>query len=236
VPGFWTTLGLVVLAAPVLFGGVRRVAKVAEFVVPIMAIAYVLLALVIVVANITNLPRVIEQILGGAFGISEMAGGFGGGIAAAMLNGIKRGLFSNEAGMGSAPNVAATATVSHPVKQGLIQSLGVFVDTMIVCSATAFIILVSGRGIRPGSRRQHGGGDADAVGDRPSPRILDHRLDDCVGVCLRLLVGARQLRLRRGQLVLPGRRSQSDQCFQNSGAHRDRFRRGVDVGNGLGAR
>jgi alanine or glycine:cation symporter, AGCS family len=143
----WTTLGLVVLAAPVLFGGVRRVAKVAEFVVPIMAIAYVLLALVIVVVNITNLPRVIEQILGGAFGIREMAGGFGGGIAAAMLNGIKRGLFSNEAGMGSAPNVAATATVSHPVKQGLIQSLGVFVDTMIVCSATAFIILVSGPGV-----------------------------------------------------------------------------------------
>ena len=73
-----------------------------------------------------------------------MAGGFAGGIAAAMLNGVKRGLFSNEAGMGSAPNVAATASVSHPVKQGLIQSLGVFVDTMIICTATALIILVSG--------------------------------------------------------------------------------------------
>ncbi|MBV8348149.1 MAG: alanine:cation symporter family protein [Mycolicibacterium sp.] len=140
----WTTVGLVVLSAPVLFGGVRRVARVAEFVLPIMAVTYVLLAFVIVALNITNLPKVIEQIIGGAFGIKEIAGGFSGGVAAAMLNGVKRGLFSNEAGMGSAPNVAATATVSHPVKQGLIQSLGVFVDTMIVCTATAFIILVSG--------------------------------------------------------------------------------------------
>ena len=140
----WTTIGLVVLAAPVLFGGVKRVAKVAEFVLPLMALAYVTLALVIVAMNITNLPDVLSQIIGGAFGLDQMAGGFTGGIAAAMLNGVKRGLFSNEAGMGSAPNVAATATVSHPVKQGLIQSLGVFVDTMIICSATAFIIMVSG--------------------------------------------------------------------------------------------
>lgn len=140
----WTTVGLVVLAAPVLFGGVRRVARVAEVVLPILAVVYVLLALAIVAVNITNLGRVIEQVIGGAFGIQQLAGGFAGGIAAAALNGVKRGLFSNEAGMGSAPNVAATATVSHPVKQGLIQSLGVFVDTMVVCSATAFIILVSG--------------------------------------------------------------------------------------------
>jgi alanine or glycine:cation symporter, AGCS family len=143
----WTTVGLVILAAPVLFGGVKRVAKVAEFVLPLMALAYVTLALVIVAMNITNLPHVLSQIIGGAFGLHQMAGGFTGGIAAAMLNGVKRGLFSNEAGMGSAPNVAATATVSHPVKQGLIQSLGVFVDTMIICSATAFIIMVSGPSI-----------------------------------------------------------------------------------------
>jgi AGCS family alanine or glycine:cation symporter len=109
-----------------------------------MALAYVVLALVIVALNIGNLPHVLSEIIGGAFGLNQMAGGFTGGIAAAMLNGVKRGLFSNEAGMGSAPNVAATATVTHPVKQGLIQSLGVFVDTMIVCTATAFIILVSG--------------------------------------------------------------------------------------------
>jgi AGCS family alanine or glycine:cation symporter len=140
----YTTIGLVLLAAPVLFGGVRRVAKVAEIVLPVMAAAYVLLALVIIVLNIGNLPHAFAQIIGGAFGLQQLAGGFTGGIAAAMLNGVKRGLFSNEAGMGSAPNVAATATVSHPVKQGLIQSLGVFVDTMIICTATALIILVSG--------------------------------------------------------------------------------------------
>ena len=140
----YTTIGLVLLAAPVLFGGVRRVAKVAEVVLPLMALAYVLLALIIIALNITNLPQAFAQIIGGAFGLEQMAGGFTGGLAAAMLNGVKRGLFSNEAGMGSAPNVAATATVSHPVKQGLIQSLGVFVDTMIICTATALIILVSG--------------------------------------------------------------------------------------------
>ncbi len=143
----YTTIGLVLLAAPVLFGGVRRVARVAEVVLPLMALAYVLLALVIIALNIGNLPHVFTQIIGGAFGLHQMAGGFAGGIAAAMLNGVKRGLFSNEAGMGSAPNVAATATVSHPVKQGLIQSLGVFVDTIIICSATAFIVLVSGPAI-----------------------------------------------------------------------------------------
>ncbi len=140
----YTTIALVLLAAPVLFGGVRRVAKVAEVVLPLMALAYVLLALVIIALNIGNLPHAFSQIIGGAFGLQQMAGGFTGGIAAAMLNGVKRGLFSNEAGMGSAPNIAATATVSHPVKQGLIQSLGVFVDTMIICTATALIILVSG--------------------------------------------------------------------------------------------
>ncbi len=143
----WITAGLVILAAPVLFGGVRRVAQVAEIVLPLMAVVYALLALVIVALNISYLPEVLVQIVGGAFGLTELAGGFAGGIAAALLNGVKRGLFSNEAGMGSVPNVAATATVSHPVKQGLIQSLGVFVDTMIICTATAFIILVSGPSI-----------------------------------------------------------------------------------------
>ncbi|UXA17011.1 sodium:alanine symporter family protein [Mycobacterium sp. SMC-4] len=140
----WITAGLVILAAPVLFGGVRRVARVAEVVLPLMAIVYGLLALVIVALNIDYLPEVLTQIIGGAFGLTELAGGFTGGIAAALLNGVKRGLFSNEAGMGSVPNVAATATVSHPVKQGLIQSVAVFVDTMVICTATAFIIMVSG--------------------------------------------------------------------------------------------
>lgn len=140
----YTTIGLVLLAAPVLFGGVRRVARVAEVVLPLMALAYVALALVIIALHINYVPEVLTQIIGGAFGLTEMAGGFTGGIAAAMLNGVKRGLFSNEAGMGSVPNVAATATVSHPVKQGMVQSVAVFVDTLLICTATAFIILVSG--------------------------------------------------------------------------------------------
>jgi AGCS family alanine or glycine:cation symporter len=144
IPPEWTGVVLMVLTAPVLFGGVRRVARVAEIVLPAMALLYVALALLIVILNITQIGEVFKMIIGGAFGIEELAGGFAGGIAAAMLNGVKRGLFSNEAGMGSAPNAAATATVSHPVKQGFVQSLGVFVDTMVICTSTAFIILVSG--------------------------------------------------------------------------------------------
>jgi AGCS family alanine or glycine:cation symporter len=144
VPPVWVALALAALVAPVLFGGVRRVAKVAEVVVPAMALTYVLLAVVIVLLNLDALPGVLATIVGSAFGFGEAAAGVAGGLAAAVLNGARRGLFSNEAGMGSAPNMAATATVPHPVDQGLVQSLGVFVDTMLVCSATAFIILVSG--------------------------------------------------------------------------------------------
>jgi AGCS family alanine or glycine:cation symporter len=106
-----------------------------------MAIGYLLLAVGIVAVNITSLPHVLMMIFKGAFGWHQA---IGGGMGAAVMNGIKRGLFSNEAGEGSAPNAAATAFVSHPVKQGLIQALGVFTDTLVVCSCTAFIILVSG--------------------------------------------------------------------------------------------
>ncbi len=111
---------------------------------PIIAGLYVLIALGIVLFNVGQLSEFLGLIFRSAFGLDEAVVGFGAGILAAMLNGTKRGLFSNEAGMGSAPNMAATATVSHPVKQGLIQSVGVFIDTMIVCSATAFMILASG--------------------------------------------------------------------------------------------
>ncbi|GAA3211839.1 alanine/glycine:cation symporter family protein [Oerskovia jenensis] len=142
-PG-WTAVLLMVLAAPVLFGGVKRVAKVAGIVLPIMAGVYVLLAATIILMNLGAVPGVVRQIVEGAFGLDQAVAGTAGGILAALLNGVKRGLFSNEAGMGSAPNAAATATVSHPAKQGLIQSLGVFVDTIVVCSATAFIILMAG--------------------------------------------------------------------------------------------
>ncbi|GIG28306.1 alanine/glycine:cation symporter family protein [Cellulomonas marina] len=142
-----SALGLMVLTAPVVFGGVRRIARVAEVLLPAMALAYVLLALVIIAMNVTAVGSVLGTIVQSAFGVGEAAAGITGGVAAALLNGARRGLFSNEAGMGSAPNAAATATTTHPVKQGLIQSLGVFVDTIVVCSATAFIILFAGSGV-----------------------------------------------------------------------------------------
>lgn len=131
---------LVVLTAGVIFGGLRSIARVTQFVVPIMATLYVLLAIVILIMNVTAIPEMIQLIFLNAFGIREIAGG---GFGAAIMMGIKRGLFSNEAGMGSAPNAAATAEVTHPVKQGLIQTLGVFIDTLIICSATALIILTT---------------------------------------------------------------------------------------------
>lgn len=125
----------------VIFGGVHRVAKVSEILVPIMALTYIAVSIFILILNINEVPSVIKLIFENAFGFKEIAGGTLGG---AMLMGVKRGLFSNEAGMGSAPNAAATADVTHPVKQGLIQTLGVFTDTIIICSCTAFIILLSG--------------------------------------------------------------------------------------------
>jgi alanine or glycine:cation symporter, AGCS family len=137
----WVGIVLAVLTAVVIFGGVKRVAHVSQVIVPIMAVLYLLLALYIVVTNLAEIPAMFSLIVQSAFGLQEAAGG---AMGAAVLWGIKRGLFSNEAGMGSAPNAAATAAVSHPAKQGLIQTLGVFVDTILICSATAFIILLSG--------------------------------------------------------------------------------------------
>jgi alanine or glycine:cation symporter, AGCS family len=131
---------ITLLTIVIIFGGVNRIAKVSSVLVPIMAIAYIVVALFIVIKNIGHLPAVLEMIFENAFGVHQVVGG---GIGAALMQGIKRGLFSNEAGMGSAPNAAATATVSHPVKQGFIQTLGVFTDTLIICSCTAFIILLS---------------------------------------------------------------------------------------------
>ncbi len=110
-------------------------------VVPVMALGYIVLALGVVLFNFRRLPEVVELIVANAFGWEQA---MGGGVGAALMQGIKRGLFSNEAGMGSAPNVAATAHVSHPVKQGLIQTLGVFTDTLVICTCTAFIILFGG--------------------------------------------------------------------------------------------
>ena len=130
---------LTLLTLVIIFGGIQRIARVSSIIVPVMALGYVGLALVIVILNITHLPGVIALIISHAFGWA-----LAGGVGMALIQGIKRGLFSNEAGMGSAPNAAATAHVSHPAKQGLIQTLAVFTDTLLICTCTAFIILFSG--------------------------------------------------------------------------------------------
>ena len=136
-------MGIVLTAVTLLiiFGGIHRIARVSGVIVPVMALGYIVLALGVVLFNLGKLPDVIRLIVSNAFGWEQA---LGGGIGATLMQGIKRGLFSNEAGMGSAPNVAATAHVTHPVKQGLIQALGVFTDTLIICTCTAFIILFSG--------------------------------------------------------------------------------------------
>ncbi|ORT50597.1 sodium:alanine symporter [Vibrio sp. qd031] len=138
---------IVLLSAFVIFGGIRKIARTAELIVPVMALAYLALALYVVATNIEQVPGVISLIFRSAFGLEEVAGGgLGYMIAQAMINGIKRGLFSNEAGMGSAPNAAASATPypPHPASQGYVQMLGVFMDTIVICSSTVAIILISG--------------------------------------------------------------------------------------------
>ena len=130
---------LAAITGIIIFGGVHRVAKVSEIIVPIFAVLYILVSLFVVFININEIPNILKMIFESAFGLREMSVGTIGGM---ILVGIKRGLFSNEAGMGSAPNAAATADVTHPVKQGLIQTLGVFTDTIVICSCTAFMILL----------------------------------------------------------------------------------------------
>ncbi|SFK59871.1 alanine or glycine:cation symporter, AGCS family [Halobacillus dabanensis] len=138
----WAMGGLLTfIVAIIIFGGLKRIAMVTQFIIPIMAIFYIILAGYVLIVNLGQVPTMFGQIFAGAFGFREVAGGTFGGM---ILIGIKRGLFSNEAGMGSAPNAAATSEVTHPVKQGLIQTLGVFTDTLLICSATAVIILFAG--------------------------------------------------------------------------------------------
>ena len=134
-----TGIILAVITAIIIFGGVRSIATLSSLIVPIMAIVYVGIVLFILLMNFDQIIPMIGTIIKSAFGMEQVAGG---AVGTAILQGIKRGLFSNEAGMGSAPNAAATAAVPHPVKQGLLQSLGVFFDTMLVCTATAIMILL----------------------------------------------------------------------------------------------
>ncbi|MBQ3717826.1 MAG: alanine:cation symporter family protein [Methanomicrobium sp.] len=130
---------LTIVAALIIFGGITRVAKASTVIVPIMALIWLVLALLITLTHFTQVSLVIETIFAYAFGVQSFVGGT---LGAAVMWGLKRGVFSNEAGIGSIPNVASSADVKHPVKQGLIQSVGVLIDTIVVCSATAFVILI----------------------------------------------------------------------------------------------
>ncbi|GAA1314301.1 alanine/glycine:cation symporter family protein [Leucobacter albus] len=131
---------LAALMAAVIFGGVRRIASVTQTLVPLMALLYLLLGLIIVALNVREIPGVFATIFTSAFGAEQFTGAALGYV---ILTGIKRGMFSNEAGLGSAPNAGASAAVTHPVKQGLVQTLGVYFDTFLICSITAFIVLVA---------------------------------------------------------------------------------------------
>ncbi|HPG22082.1 MAG TPA: sodium:alanine symporter family protein, partial [Amaricoccus sp.] len=145
VPKIVTGLVVAALTAVVIFGGIRKIATVAEYIVPVMAGIYLLVAIWVLLTHLPQIPGMFGHIIGSAFGLQEAAGGITGGVAAAMLNGVKRGLFSNEAGMGSAPNIAAAATPvpHHPSSQGFVQALGVFIDTLVICTCTAMMILLS---------------------------------------------------------------------------------------------
>ena len=134
-------LVLAVIVGYCLFGGGKRVLKVTELLVPIMGVLYIVVAILISLFNVTALPNVFARIFTEAFDLRAIFGGFGGSC---IMYGVKRGLFSNEAGVGSAPNASASAEVSHPIKQGLVQVLSVFIDTILVCSATAFMCMCSG--------------------------------------------------------------------------------------------
>ncbi|MEM0514757.1 sodium:alanine symporter family protein [Pseudoalteromonas sp. YIC-827] len=153
IPKYAVGIALVIGSGFIIFGGLKTIARFAEIVVPFMAIAYLLLAIYVCAANAEQLPGVFMLIIDHAFGIEQAgAGAIGYGVMQAMIQGIKRGLFSNEAGMGSAANAAATATPNppHPASQGYVQMLGVFIDTLVICSATAALILLSGQ-LEPGS-------------------------------------------------------------------------------------
>lgn len=132
---------LAVATALIIFGGTHRIGVISAVIVPVMAVIYILMGLITMLLNITELPNVIALILREAFDVKAIMGGFAG---SAVMLGIKRGLFSNEAGMGSAPNASAAADVEHPVKQGLVQVISVFIDTILICSSTAFMLLLSG--------------------------------------------------------------------------------------------
>lgn len=148
IPGYGDTIYPVIVGAVlaigtaiVIFGGVHRIGFITSVLVPVMAGSYLLIGLYTIIVNISELPHIFSMIISQAFDFQAFAGGMAG---SAVVIGIKRGLFSNEAGMGSAPNASASASVSHPAKQGMVQVLSVFIDTLLICSATAMMLLLSG--------------------------------------------------------------------------------------------
>lgn len=167
VPRELTASALALLTLVIVWGGISSIARFSQIVVPVMAIGYIILALVVIGLNLPRIPAILLLIVENAFGLDSAVGGT---MGMALVWGIKRGLFSNEAGEGSTPNAAATASVSHPVKQGLIQALGVFTDTLLICTATAFIILCSGAWT--------GGHDGIVL----TQTALDHEIGDKIGV------------------------------------------------------
>lgn len=157
----WTGIAVSALTAAIIFGGLRRVAKFTALIVPVFALAYIAVTVTVILFNLEKLPDVLRLIVSDAFSLRNVAGG---ALGATIMTGARRGLFSNEAGMGSAPNAAATANISHPVKQGYVQAFSVFVDTLIICSCTAFIVLLTDY--------QHLGGEGIAL----TQRALTHEL------------------------------------------------------------
>jgi AGCS family alanine or glycine:cation symporter len=153
VPVLATGVALGLIMVVIAFGGIRRITRVAEVLVPVMAVGYLGMALVVMAMHIDQIPAVLALIVKSAFGLEPAVGGT---VGAAMLMGIKRGLFSNEAGLGSAPNVAAVAYVPHPGSQGVVQAFSVFIDTLIICSCTAFMVLL-GDVYQPGMDASLGG-------------------------------------------------------------------------------
>lgn len=137
----WIGVTITIATLVIIFGGITRISHFASIVVPFMAVGYIIISIVVLALNITEIPAMLMLIVKSAFGLEQAMGGMFG---VAVMQGVKRGLFSNEAGEGSAPNAAAIASTSHPIKQGLLQALGVFSDTIIICSCTAFVILLSG--------------------------------------------------------------------------------------------
>ncbi len=141
IPPVATVVFLCVSLALIVFGGVKRIARFAQVAVPAMAVGYILIALLVIVANIDMVPAMVKLIFNSAFGIEA---GYGAIIGMAVQWGVKRGVYSNEAGQGSSPHAAAAAEVSHPAKQGLVQAFSVYIDTLLICTATAFMILLTG--------------------------------------------------------------------------------------------